>query len=87
VFGAVGVNYTLVLNVVALLGVGVLFLLTFRRGETDPICGMTVDRAKALTAASDGTTVYFCSEHCLRAFEASGRGRQAETPEAAVNLR
>jgi len=35
------------------------------------VCGMKVDRDKALTAVFAGTTYYFCSEHCRRAFEAN----------------
>ena len=34
----------------------------------DPICGMTVDEAKALSAERDGVTSYFCSEHCRKKF-------------------
>lgn len=34
----------------------------------DPICGMTVDEATALSAERDGQTFYFCSEHCLKKF-------------------
>jgi YHS domain-containing protein len=46
-----------------------LFWLTARRGVTDPMCGMKVDRAKAVTKEFAGETFYFCSEHCLHAFE------------------
>ena len=41
-----------------------LFALTLRRGATDPVCGMKVDRARALEAQEDGRTLYFCSERC-----------------------
>ncbi len=34
----------------------------------DPICGMTVDKAKAIHAERDGETFYFCSEHCRQKF-------------------
>lgn len=34
----------------------------------DPICGMTVDEATALSAERNGQTFYFCSEHCRRKF-------------------
>lgn len=38
---------------------------------TDPVCGMTVDPDRASARSSfDGTTYYFCSETCRRAFEA-----------------
>lgn len=39
---------------------------------TDPVCGMTVDEnASVGTAVYAGTTYYFCSENCLRKFEAN----------------
>ena len=38
------------------------------RMAKDPICGMTVDEATALRAERDGTTHYFCSEHCRQKF-------------------
>ena len=47
VFGSIGLDYKLVLNVLALAVFAALFALTARRGATDPVCGMTVDRAKA----------------------------------------
>ena len=34
----------------------------------DPVCGMTVDEATALSAERDGETFYFCGEHCRRRF-------------------
>jgi uncharacterized membrane protein YraQ (UPF0718 family) len=64
VFGSVQVDYKLVLNVVATaIFVGLLWL-TARRGETDPVCGMKVDRGKALRLEHDGHTSFFCSEGC-----------------------
>ena len=36
--------------------------------KTDPICGMTVDETKALSAQRDGRTFYFCSERCRNEF-------------------
>jgi uncharacterized membrane protein YraQ (UPF0718 family)/YHS domain-containing protein len=68
VFGSVGLDYKLVLNVIALAVFAVLFALTARRGATDPVCGMTVDRAKAATLEVDGHTLYFCSEHCRHTY-------------------
>ncbi|MBZ0094411.1 MAG: heavy metal translocating P-type ATPase, partial [Sulfuricella sp.] len=39
---------------------------------TDPVCGMTVGEGAAAGAAIyAGTTYYFCSENCLRKFEAN----------------
>ena len=49
----------------------VLSWLTARRGVIDPVCGMKVDRAKAVIKQVGGETVYFCSNHCLHAFEAN----------------
>lgn len=34
----------------------------------DPICGMTVDERKAISAEKDGQKHYFCSEHCRKKF-------------------
>jgi uncharacterized protein len=70
VFGSITVDYKLALNVVAAIVFCTLFALTMRRGATDPVCGMKVDRAKALNASFDGRTYYFCSESCRNSFEA-----------------
>jgi uncharacterized protein len=70
VFGSIEVDYKLFLNVVAAVVFVALFWLTARRGVTDPVCGMKVDRAKALTASYAGRTWFFCSEHCRSSFEA-----------------
>jgi uncharacterized membrane protein YraQ (UPF0718 family) len=69
IFGSVELDYKLVLNAIALVVFGLLFWLTARRGATDPVCGMKVDRAKAVRKEA-GETYYFCSEHCLHTFEA-----------------
>jgi YHS domain-containing protein len=58
-----------------------LFWLTARRGATDPVCGMKVERAHALRAAVDGATYFFCSPHCRSAFEQDPR-RYVTTREA-----
>lgn len=34
----------------------------------DPVCGTFVVPGKALSAVSDGATVWFCSEHCRDTF-------------------
>jgi len=73
IFGSIQVNYKLFLNIVGFAIFGALFWLTRRRGATDPMCGMTVDRAKAVTAEHDGHTYFFCSEHCLHGFEEEHR--------------
>ena len=53
-------NYTTALNIVFTLVAAGLVALTLRRGARDPVCGMTVDRRKALTLEVDGQTYYFC---------------------------
>jgi YHS domain-containing protein len=71
VFTSIHLDYKLVLNI---LGLGVfvaLFALTVRRGVKDPICGMTVDRSKALNATHAGQTYSFCSEGCRTSFLAN----------------
>src|SRR5262249_43191095 len=70
IFGTLQVNYKLFLNLFGIAIFAALFWLTARRGATDPVCGMKVDRAKAVTKEVAGERVYFCSEHCLHAFEA-----------------
>jgi YHS domain-containing protein/uncharacterized membrane protein YraQ (UPF0718 family) len=72
VFGGVALDYKLALNAIALVVFAALIALTRRRGAIDPVCGMTVDRAKALTLDDGGRTVYFCSEHCRHAYAAEG---------------
>jgi uncharacterized membrane protein YraQ (UPF0718 family)/YHS domain-containing protein len=70
IFSSVQVNYKLALNVVGVAIFAAMFWLTARRGATDPVCGMQVDRARAVTKELGGRTYYFCSAHCLHAFEA-----------------
>jgi uncharacterized protein len=74
VFGEVTLDYTLVLNVLATLAFAALLGLTRRRGATDPVCGMRVDRAQAIARALDGRTYWFCSEGCAESFDAAPRG-------------
>jgi uncharacterized protein len=71
VFGAIEVDYKLALNAVATVVFVALIGLTMRRGATDPVCGMRVDKSRALRLERDGHTYWFCSEHCRAAF-ASG---------------
>jgi hypothetical protein len=68
VFGSIQVNYKLALNVLGLVVFATLWWLTQRRGATDPVCGMRVDREKAITRRDDGRIVYFCSEGCADAW-------------------
>ncbi|MGH2885484.1 MAG: permease [Solirubrobacteraceae bacterium] len=77
IFSQVQLNYKLALNVLGLMIFAALFWLTARRGATDPVCGMKVDRAKALSTEVDGERFYFCSEHCLHAFERGHAGSDA----------
>jgi uncharacterized protein len=71
IFSSIRVDYKLALNVLAVVIFAGLFWLTARRGATDPVCGMKVDRGKAVTKQFGGRTYYFCSDHCLHAFEAN----------------
>ncbi len=70
VFSSVTVNYKLWLNLVATLVFVALTWLTLRRGEVDPVCGMRVDRAKAVVRETPSGRHYFCSEHCASRFGA-----------------
>jgi YHS domain-containing protein len=80
IFGRVTVNYKLFTNVLGAAIFIALFALTVRRGATDPVCGMQVDRQKAVRAQHGGRTLYFCSEHCASAYAAE---RQAADGHAA----
>jgi len=68
-----------VLNALATVIFVTLIWLTHRRGATDPVCGMTVDREKAVRLGAGSETVYFCSAHCRDAY-----GRPASSPPEAV---
>jgi uncharacterized protein len=75
IFGGVHVDYKLFTNIAATIVFVALFALTVRRGATDPVCGMQVDRRKAVRVEHEGRTVYLCSEGCaatLREREAAG---------------
>lgn len=41
-----------------------------RPPTTDPVCGMTVDPAKAPSVENDGTKFYFCCQGCATKFQA-----------------
>jgi uncharacterized membrane protein YraQ (UPF0718 family)/YHS domain-containing protein len=66
---AIAWNYTTVLDILFAAVAVLLLALTARRGARDPMCGMTVDRSRAVSATHDGHTVFFCSDHCRRRFE------------------
>jgi uncharacterized membrane protein YraQ (UPF0718 family) len=70
IFTSIHVDYKLALNLLGVAIFAAMFWLTVRRGATDPVCGMKVDRAKAVTKEFGGRTYHFCSDHCLHAFEA-----------------
>ena len=70
IFGSVELDYKLALNAVAAVVFAALWWLTARRGATDPVCGMKVDRAKSVRRSQAGRTVHFCSEHCAGVFDA-----------------
>ena len=52
IFSAVKVDYRLFMNAFGLLVFATLMGLTMRRGATDPVCGMRVDRSKAIRVKS-----------------------------------
>jgi uncharacterized protein len=80
IFGSIGVNYKLFTNVLGLVIFAGLFALTARRGSTDPVCGMKVDKAKAIPVDFAGETFFFCSRHCAHAFEVNPEGHTGERP-------
>jgi len=84
IFGSIGVDYKLALNVLGLAIFAALFWLTARRGATDPVCGMKVDRDKAVTKVVAGETFYFCSERCLHSFEADPQHSAEQSHEVAA---
>jgi hypothetical protein len=87
VFGSIQVDYKLALNVLGTVVFVALIGLTMRRGATDPTCGMTVDKGKALRLERDGRTHFFCSEACRAAFsggeQAHDRGHAHDHDHAA----
>ena len=83
IFSSIRLDYKLALNVLGVAIFAALFWLTARRGVTDPVCGMKVDGAKALTKELDGETFYFCSAHCVHAFEVDpSRYQRSSTSES-----
>jgi uncharacterized protein len=73
IFSQVKIDYKLFTNSLGVAVFAAFFALTMRRGVTDPVCDMKVDRAKAIHMDFAGQTFYFCSEHCLHAFEVDPR--------------
>jgi uncharacterized membrane protein YraQ (UPF0718 family)/YHS domain-containing protein len=82
-------NYTTFLNLVFLAVAAVLVTLTLQHGARDPVCGMTVDRAKTPHRSEwEGKTVYFCSAGCKERFDAeperyAGKGTSVTREDAA----
>jgi uncharacterized membrane protein YraQ (UPF0718 family)/YHS domain-containing protein len=68
IFGEVRVDYKLFTNILGTAIFVSLFALTMRRGGTDPVCGMKIDRDRAVRVERDGQTHYFCSEGCANTF-------------------
>ena len=68
IFTAVAVDYKLWLNLLGAAVFAGLMALTVRRGATDPVCGMHVDRAKAVRGRAPSGVVYFCSAGCAARF-------------------
>jgi uncharacterized protein len=64
IFGSVKVDYKLFTNALGAAIFIALFALTVRRGATDPMCGMKVDRQTAISVHHGAHTDYFCSQHC-----------------------
>jgi uncharacterized membrane protein YraQ (UPF0718 family)/YHS domain-containing protein len=87
IFGSIAVNYKLVLNALGAAIFAFMFWLTWRRGASDPVCGMKVDREAALHIERDGQTFYFCSEHCVHAFESDPRAEMRKRPASAPTHR
>ena len=83
-------NYTSVLNVLALVGFAAIFWL-YRHRDTggsrfakDPVCGMQVEIEHApATRSAGGDPVYFCSDHCAHRFDA-GASQDAPAHEREV---
>jgi len=69
IFSSIEFDYKLVLNAIGVVVFAILFGLTMRRGVTDAVCGMKVDRSKALRVEHAGRTYFFCSEDCRTEFE------------------
>ena len=85
IFASIQLDYKLVLNILGLVVFAALFGLTMRRGATDPVCGMRVDRTTAVRLEHDGTTHYFCSEHCRQRFLAQRAATGTDEPHWATH--
>jgi uncharacterized membrane protein YraQ (UPF0718 family)/YHS domain-containing protein len=81
IFSSIKVDYKLFTNILGVSIFATFFALTRRRGITDPMCGMKVDKAKAIRIDFADQSFYFCSQHCAHAFEVD-RDRDAGTAQA-----
>ncbi len=86
IFGSIKPDYKLFLNLAGLAVFAAFFWLTARRGATDPVCGMKVDRAKALSTEHDGHAHFFCSEHCRQEFEERVNGAPQSSATVATTV-
>jgi hypothetical protein len=66
----ISLNYIAVLNILFTFAGAALLWLTVRRGATDPVCGMRVDRRQTPHRAEHaGRRQFFCSTECREEFE------------------
>ncbi len=79
VFAGVRVDYKLWLNLAAALLLAGLWTLTLRRGVTDPVCGMVIDRDKAVRHGGR----FFCGEGCRDMYIADPEKYEREPASAA----
>jgi uncharacterized membrane protein YraQ (UPF0718 family)/YHS domain-containing protein len=87
IFGSVRVDYKLFTNVLGAAIFIALFALTMRRGATDPICGMKVDRQAAVELRVGGRTEYFCSQRCADQYATANRSARAPQGSAPAGSR
>jgi uncharacterized protein len=71
IFTSISLDYKAVLNAAGLVVFAALFGLTLRRGAVDPMCGMRVDRRRAIRHEHGGRVHFFCSPGCRDRFVAS----------------
>jgi len=69
IFSSIKVGYKLFTNILGIAIFAVLLGLTMRRGATDPVCGMKVDRSKAIQMEFGRETFYFCGQRCAHVYE------------------
>ncbi|HTR89379.1 MAG TPA: permease [Solirubrobacteraceae bacterium] len=82
IFKPIAPDYRLVTNLLGLALFATLFALTIRRGATDPVCGMHVDRADAIVRERHGRRYYLCSQACAARFDAAHTEENPQSPAA-----